>query len=285
MLPTPLRNEIESRLGAEITAETPVSGGDINRAPRITLADGRTVFAKWHAAPPAGMFAAEAFGLELLANAQALHVPQVFFHTASMLVMEWLGRGNRPNRQIAHQLGEKLAAQHRFLGEYYGLEHDNFCGLTPQRNTPTANWVTFFGEHRLGFQMELAAQRGRLPSARTQRLETLIARLGDFLPAQPPASLLHGDLWGGNWLVAENGEPALIDPAVYFGHCETDLAFTELFGGFSVTFYKAYRATYPLEAGYNTRKEIYNLYHLLNHLNLFGESYGRQVDIVLKKFT
>ncbi len=285
MLPSPLRNHIQTHFHTEITASNAVGGGDINQAARIDLSNGQTIFAKWHASPPPGMFAAEAFGLELLAQARALRVPQVYFHTENYLVMTWLGRGAAPTRAVDLRLGEGLAQQHRFSAERYGLPRDNFCGLTPQRNTPTENWVTFFGTHRLGAQMELASRRGHLPTERAKRLERLIARLGDFLPAHPPVSLLHGDLWGGNRLVTAAGEPALIDPAVYFGDREADLAFTELFGGFSVAFYEAYRASWALEAGYHTRKHIYNLYHLLNHLNLFGESYGRQVDAVLKKYT
>jgi fructosamine-3-kinase len=115
-------------------------------------------------------------------------------------------------------------------------------------------------------------------------LELLLDRLGDWLPTHPPASLLHGDLWGGNWLTTALGEPALIDPAVYYGHREADLAFTELFGGFPAAFYVAYRASWPLDSGYEERKDLYNLYHLLNHLNLFGESYGGSVDSILQRY-
>ena len=285
MIPTALRTELTAYFHTGITDITPVYGGDINRAARISLADGQVVFAKWHASPPAGMFPAEAHGLQWLAQANALRVPAVFFFSEKYLVMEWLGRGTSRGVETARQLGEGLAKQHRFTRENYGLPENNYCGLTPQVNTPATDWVTFFAENRLGAQMQLAAKNRRLPVQRARRLETLIARLRDFLPAHPPASLLHGDLWGGNWLVTAAGEPALIDPAVYFGHREADLAFTELFGGFPPAFYEAYRASWALDAGYNERKDIYNLYHLLNHLNLFGESYGSRVDAVLQKYT
>ncbi len=284
MIPIALQTELTAYFHADIGKITPVYGGDINRAARISLADGRVVFAKWHALPPVGMFPAEAHGLQLLAQANALRVPAVFFFGENHLVMEWLGRGETRGADVARRLGEGLAQQHRFTREVYGLPENNYCGLTPQVNTPAADWVAFFGENRLGAQMTLAAQNNRLPVQRANRLEKLIAHLGDFLPAHPPASLLHGDLWGGNWLVTAAGEPALIDPAVYFGHREADLAFTELFGGFPHAFYEAYRASWALDAGYNERKDIYNLYHLLNHLNLFGESYGSRVDAVLKKY-
>jgi fructosamine-3-kinase len=181
-------------------------------------------------------------------------------------------------------LGRGLAAQHRTTAETFGLDHDNFCGSNAQINTPTDDWVTFFGERRLGYQMELVRSRGRLPGRRGDRLENLIAQLGNWLPSHPPASLLHGDLWGGNWLVTAMGEPALIDPAVYYGHREADLAFTELFGGFPAAFYQAYQSAWPLDPGYEERKPLYNLYHLLNHLNLFGESYGGGVDSILQRY-
>ncbi len=284
MIPTGLHSELKTYFGADIAEVTPVYGGDINRAARISLADGQMVFAKWHASPPPGMFPAEAHGLQLLAQANALRVPAVFFFSETYLVMEWLGRGEARSADAAQMLGAGLAEQHRYTRENYGLPENNYCGLTPQLNTPVADWVTFFGENRLGAQMDLAAQKGNLPAGRAKMLEKLIARLGDFLPANPPASLLHGDLWGGNWLVAATGEPALIDPAVYFGDREADLAFTELFGGFPPAFYRAYHASWALDAGYNERKDLYNLYHLLNHLNLFGESYGSQVEAVLKKY-
>jgi fructosamine-3-kinase len=144
--------------------------------------------------------------------------------------------------------------------------------------------VDFFRESRLGYQMELARRSGYLLGGRARLLEKLLARLENWLPVQPPASLLHGDLWGGNWLTTAQGEPALIDPAVYYGHREAELAFTELFGGFPAAFYHAYEEAWPLDAGYVERKALYNLYHLLNHLNLFGEGYGGQVDAILRRY-
>jgi fructosamine-3-kinase len=177
-----------------------------------------------------------------------------------------------------------LAAQHRVLSPSFGLDDDNFIGANPQPNQRSDNWLTFFREQRLGFQMELARRNNLLPAQRARRLETLLNRLGDWLPAQPPASLLHGDLWGGNWLATASGEPALIDPAVYYGHREADLAFTELFGGFPAAFYTAYKAAWPPDPGYKERKDLYNLYHLLNHLNLFGEGYGGSVDSILQQY-
>ncbi len=294
-LPAALANSISQKIGSTLKNTAPVGGGDINQAARAALDDGREVLVKWNSAPIPGMFTAERRGLELLAGAHAaskedrLRIPAVLAHAEpaddcpAFIVMEWLGRGS--NSTIAAEaLGRGLAAQHRSTAENYGLDHDNFCGSNAQLNTPADNWATFFGERRLGYQLELAARRGRLPGKRQQRLEKLINQLDNWLPAQPPASLLHGDLWGGNWLVTDLGEPALIDPAVYYGHREVDLAFTELFGGFPAAFYRAYQSAWPLDPGYEERKSLYNLYHLLNHLNLFGESYGGGVDAILQRY-
>jgi fructosamine-3-kinase len=171
-----------------------------------------------------------------------------------------------------------LAALHRHTAEQHGLDQDNFIGRLPQPNTPGDSWAAFYGQHRIGFQMELARQRGRLPKRREDLLTRLIARLPDLLDdtaIQP--SLLHGDLWGGTYLIDDRGQAVLIDPAVCYGHREMDLAMSELFGGFSGRFYDAYAAAYPPD-GYPERRALYQLYYILAHLNLFGESYGGRVD-------
>lgn len=293
-LPPELMEILQVELGAVVNV-TAVGGGDISSAARIQRQNGPEALVKWHRHAPAGMFTAERRGLELLLAALAalavgtLRVPRVLAQREAaagcpaFIAMEWLGRG-AGSTQAAQMLGQGLAQMHRVTGPYFGLDHDNFIGANPQPNRPGDDWITFFGERRLGFQMELAAQNGRLPRQRAQRLEKLLARLADWLPANPPASLLHGDLWGGNWLTTRSGQPALIDPAVYYGHREAELAFTELFGGFPGPFYAAYNQTWPPDQGYNERKDLYNLYHLLNHLNLFGESYGGSVDAVLRRY-
>lgn len=287
-VPARLRSTLDESIGKIVEVQS-IGGGDISRAAKATLTDGRELLIKWRPGQPADLFAVERRGLERLRAADALRVPQVYTHgtaTGSQpgyIVMEWLGRG-RSNRQAAEQLGHGLAAMHRVTAEQYGLDHHNFIGANPQQNNQSDSWITFFGEQRLGFQMELAGKNGYLPKRRADMLEKLLARLDDWLPADPPASLLHGDLWGGNWLVAASGEPALIDPAVYHGHREAEIAFTELFGGFPEPFYAAYNQSWPLDPGYPERKALYNLYHLLNHLNLFGESYGSSVDSILAQF-
>ncbi len=279
------RNLIQQNLNASVKNILHVSGGDINQAAKVTLGNGQVIFIKWHRNPPPNMFFAEAQGLKLLNSANALRVPKVYFCTDNLLAMEWLGRSVRQPSGAAAKLGVGLAQQHRAIADTFGLKTDNYCGLTPQCNAQSDNWVEFFADRRLTYQMLLAASRNRLPTDRRQKLERLIVKLPEFLPAHPPASLLHGDLWGGNWIISASGEAALIDPAVYFGHREADLAFTELFGGFPPEFYRTYQTAWPLEPGYNERKDIYNLYHLLNHLNLFGGGYGGSVDTVLKRYT
>ncbi len=289
IVPTSLENTIATALGHKIIEAASVSGGDISRAARVRLSDGRQILVKWQSGAAAGLFTAERRGLELLQSAEAVRVPAVLLQREAaaerpaFIALEWLGRGTS-TPSVAAALGQGLARLHRLTASSYGLDHDNFIGANPQPNQAADNWVTFFRDRRLGFQMKLAEQRGYLSSVRAALLEKLLARLGDWLPTQPAASLLHGDLWGGNWLATDTGEPALIDPAVYYGHREAELAFTELFGGFPAAFYAAYNQAWALDGGYAERKDLYNLYHLLNHLNLFGESYGSGVDAILARF-
>ena len=288
-LPDNLAAAIAAEIELELVDSTPVGGGSISNSARGRLADGRTVLVKWNSGALPGLFRTERLGLELLRATETLRVPAVLAQAEAsqddpaFIVLEWLGQGV-PTSGAAEALGRGLAALHRVTAKSYGLDHDNYIGANPQPNRQSGDWVTFFREQRLGFQLELARRNGYLTPARARWLEKLLARLGDWLPQQPPASLLHGDLWGGNWLTTSAGEPALIDPAVYYGHREAELAFTELFGGFPAAFYRAYQGDWSLEAGYDERKEIYNLYHLLNHLNLFGEGYGGRVDAILRRF-
>lgn len=179
------------------------------------------------------------------------------------------------------QFGIALAELHRHTAPTHGLEQDNFIGRLPQPNQPTASWIEFYRDQRIGYQMTIARQRGRLPARRESLLTRLLERLPDLLDDNTMLpSLLHGDLWGGNYLVDEQGQAVLIDPAVYYGHREMDLAMTELFGGFGGRFYEAYHATYPMDSGYAERRALYQLYYILVHLNLFGEHYGGQVDSI-----
>ena len=227
------------------------------------------------------MFAAEAEGLTELDASQAIRVPRHIVHgiagNRAFLVLEWLPLGGHGN---GADLGLRLANLHRTTLPQFGWRRDNTIGSTPQPNSATADWLIFFGEQRLGHQLHLAARNGA-PSHLIAEGKRLIAGLESFFPGyRPIPSLLHGDLWGGNYGYA-HGEPVLFDPTVYFGDREADLAMTELFGGFSADFYAAYREAWPLDPGYATRKTLYNLYHVLNHFNLFGNSYAGQAQIMI----
>lgn len=259
-----------------VAGDMPLRGGSINRAWRVEGADGRRFFVKLNHATRAPMFAAEAEGLEEIRNAGALKAPEpVCWGSAgadAYLVLEYLELGGSGN---AEEMGRNLARLHEHTADRYGWHRDNTIGSSAQVNTPISAWAEFWRERRLGFQLRLAAEQGY--GGQLQDLgERLMADIDLLLPSQPAASLLHGDLWSGNFDFDRSGAPVVFDPAVYYGDRETDLAMTELFGGFSPRFYAAYREAYPLVPGYETRKALYNLYHILNHLNLFGGGYGAQ---------
>lgn len=280
-LPEPLLFSIRSAAGLSLNPGSVqgIAGGSINSCYRISDRDGRDWFLKVNQADCAGMFAAELAGLQELRGALAVHVPEAVAtgscEDGAWLLMEYL-QLEPGTAEAASRLGERLALQHRHVRGRCGWERDNTIGSTPQPNGWCDDWLTFWRRQRLGFQLELAARQGHGAA-----LDQPGARLLEALPRlfrghNPAASLLHGDLWGGNWAMAGNGEPVIFDPAVYYGDRETDLAMTELFGGFPREFYRAYREAWPLDPGYELRKDVYNLYHVLNHLNLFGGGYLAQ---------
>lgn len=294
MIPASLQAPLRAALAAAgdesaIQSSAPIGGGCINQALRVTTAENPYLL-KWHPQAPPGMFSAEARGLQLLARSRAVRVPQVFAAADAgsdhpgYIVLEWLEAA--PRRQAADlaELGEQLAAMHAVSADYYGLDHDNYIGTTPQINTPNTDWIAFYREQRLRFQLDLAVRNGYLPGARRRGLERLLERLADLLAGiERQPALIHGDLWGGN-LLPTGKQTALIDPAVYFADREAELAYTQLFGSFDPRFYAGYRAAWPLPAGYEDRRDLYNLYHLLNHLNIFGESYAGHVDAVIRRY-
>jgi len=289
---TPVRDALRGLGDATaVRSVRTVGGGCINNATRIETAQG-VYFLKWNSDPLPGMFQCEARGLSLLAEVGAVRVPAVLaaaetsVDQPAFILLEWL-EGSRNEDQA--QLGEQLAALHREgcspqNPPAYGLDHDNYIGQTPQINRWETDWPQFFTQNRIRAQMELASRTGHLNSSRRHKLERLVKRLPDLLSGvERRPALIHGDLWGGNVLPGPNGL-AIIDPAVYYADRETEIAFTELFGGFGARFYAAYQSAWPLEPGYPERRNLYNLYHLLNHLNMFGESYSRQVDAVLRRY-
>ncbi|WP_456425679.1 fructosamine kinase family protein [Rhodocaloribacter sp.] len=288
-LPAPLAETLRIRLGAPVRRCVPVGGGCIARACRVETGAGR-FFLKWGEAAVARTFPAEARGLRALRAAESpLHVPEVIAceeataHGPGVLLMEWIDAGEKGPR-FWERFGRGLASLHGHTAERFGFEADNYIGRLPQKNAPMAEWPTFFRARRLEPQAAMARAAGRWPRRWDAPFDALCDRLDALLPRRPEASLLHGDLWSGNFMVTREGGAALIDPAAYFGHAEADLAMTELFGGFDARFYDAYREARPLEPGYAERRDVYNLYHLLNHLNLFGEGYAGSVASVLLRY-
>jgi protein-ribulosamine 3-kinase len=269
-----------------VIARQPVGGGCINNGARLESASGRTFFLKTNAHTPADMFAREAEGLEVLrlASEQAggPRFPEALLYGPDFLLLEDLAPAARQEGYWP-AFGRQLAALHNVTHSQFGFAHDNYIGSTPQPNPWMADGHAFFGEQRLLFQARLAQRRGLLSAADVRRVEKLAQRLPELVPAQP-ASLLHGDLWSGNVMTDSQGRPALIDPAAHYGWAEAELAMTVLFGSFPEPFYRAYEDVRVLELGFRQRFPIYNLYHLLNHLNLFGTGYLGQVLGILQQF-
>lgn len=269
-----------------------LGGGCIADAAVAEFADGSRVFVKRVAGKP-GMFEAEAAGLRALAEAGAIRVPRVLAVSQDALVLEMIDAAPR-KRGFFEDFGRRFAALHRHRGRACGFPQDNFIGATPQPNQPLdgpwesageddgRGWPRFFLERRLRYQVELAARRGGELARLLDRAEARILEL--LGSAIEPPVILHGDLWGGNYIVDDCGEACLIDPAVYYGHREADLAMTRLFGGFDGAFYAAYEASSPLAPGHPERLPIYQLYHVLNHFNLFGGGYYGQSRRLLERY-
>lgn len=275
-----------------MASAVPVSGGDINRAYRLTLTNGEQVFLKLNAGDKLPMFQAEAKGLSAIAETSAIRVPRVLCagtdeRFGAFLLMENITSAGH-GRDFWETFGHRLAAMHKantsslVQGGFFGFGSDNFIGERPQRNTAEESWIAFFRDRRLAPQLRDAA--GYFDAGDRKRATWLLDHLGDYLTEPERPSLLHGDLWSGNFITDDQGEAMLIDPAVYVGHAEADIAMTELFGGFSPRFYDAYREVLPLQPEYASRRELYNLYHLLNHLNMFGASYLGSVRGILRRY-
>lgn len=255
-----------------------VGGGSINRA--FLIADGdRRFFVKTNDPSELAMFEAEALGLKQIHETGTMRVPRPIcwgVGKSSYLVLEWLSLGGAGPWE---QMGERLAAMHQTtIDSGFGWHRSNTIGSTPQHNPWTADWGEFFTHYRLGFQLQLA--KGKLNPDACNHLLAVAPRF--FNGYRPRPALVHGDLWSGNAGFCASG-PVIYDPAVYFGDREVDLAMSELFGGFPTTFYQGYQQAYPLEAGYEQRKTLYNLYHILNHLNLFGGAYASQAERMIQQ--
>ncbi|NJD05384.1 MAG: fructosamine kinase family protein [Methylococcaceae bacterium] len=262
---------------------TPVGGGCITRCYRLE-GDPGNYFVLLNRVDAALMFEAEAAGLRELAGSETVAVPQPVcwgrVGGQACLVLQWLEL-SPPGGAAEQELGRQLAALHAIRRPHFGWHGDNAIGSTFQPNRPEDDWVVFWASQRLGHQLNLAARQGYGGPLQRDG-ERLRSELGGlFRGYRPLPALLHGDLWAGNWAQLANGQPVIFDPACYYGDREADLAMTELFGGFGSGFYAAYRQAFPLDAGYSVRKNLYNLYHILNHLNLFGAGYLHQAQTLL----
>lgn len=292
MLPLALQQVLEPHTGP-VERITPVGGGDIAQAIRLDTGRGRFLL-KLATGSEGASLPAEAAGLEALCDmvgGTGLGVPEVVTvrppdRHPGLLLLPWIEQG-RADHAYWVRFGQALAVLHRKTpagSGGFGFSSDDFIGATPQPNGWLSDWVEFFRQRRLEPQIQLARLRGIWSRGWDGPAEKLLERLGDWLPRSPPTSLVHGDLWSGNHLPGADGTPWLIDPAVYVGHREVDLAMTELFGSFDRVFYEAYESAWPLEPGYPERREIYNLYHLLNHLNLFGAGYAASLERTLRRY-
>lgn len=270
-----------------ILSRQPLGGGDISQVERVVTTGGAFVV-KRHVTAPPGFFHAEAAGLTALRRSgTSLRVPEVLAvgdDTAPLIVLEDLGRG-RSHEHVDEVVGRGLAELHRHHADRFGFDRETFCGLTPQPNAWTDRWVAFYGEQRLRPQVARATHTGQLSSGDAGLLDALIAKLDTLIdePVDGP-SLIHGDLWSGNLHIAADGRPALIDPSVAFAHREAEFGMMTLFGGFGARVYDAYEDAFPLEPGWRERNPLYQLYHLLNHFNLFGGAYRGQVMAVARRF-
>jgi protein-ribulosamine 3-kinase len=291
-LPLTLKLKLEEALahleGVKITIENflPSSGGCINNGGKLSTSKG-IFFVKWNSLRKyPGMFRAESMGLSLLRSTEALDVPEPLYfgeaHEFQFLILSFI-EGSPRTQGYWEDLGSGLAALHKKTSEAFGLDHSNYIGSLQQSNNPRTSWVDFFIHERLEKQLALADAKNYQIKSLRKKFESLYTKLPGILIQESP-SLLHGDLWSGNIMVNDKGEPSIIDPAVYYGNREVDIAMTQLFGRLQKEFYQSYEYYFPMEKGFQERLDIYNLYPLLVHLNLFGGSYLQQINTTLNQF-
>ena len=283
-VPGPVAAYVAAQGWGRIATATPVGGGCINDGARLTTTTGPALFLKFNADAAPDMFQREAEGLEALASVEGgPSVPAPLLIGEEFILLEYLSPA-APAADYWEAFGARLAPLHAATNSRFGFPHDNYIGSTPQTNRWESDGFRFFAEQRLLFQGRLARDRGLMRPPSLQQLERLAERLRELVPEQP-ASLLHGDLWSGNVIPGPGGHACLIDPAAHYGWAEAELAMTALFGRFPPAFYSAYESVRPLAPGYRARFDIYNLYHLLNHLNLFGGSYLGAVEGILARYS
>ena len=280
---------LEPLLGATVNSTYSTGGGSINQTQVLELTNGERVFMKHNSNPPTDFFLAEVKGLRLLAQADnGPRIPKpIALQSGSrptFLIMEYLENSSE-SKNFSDRLARALAELHRISQDHFGLDHDNFIGSTPQKNDLEKDGIVFFRDQRIEFQRQLARKAGLLPAAIDKKIDSLCENLNRYMDTtgEKPA-LMHGDLWSGNYFPDSKGNPCIFDPAVYYGLREADIAMTELFGRLPQRFYDAYHEAFPMNPGYPERKDLYNLYHLLNHLNLFGGSYLSSVQQAVNRY-
>ncbi|MFD0793752.1 fructosamine kinase family protein [Mucilaginibacter litoreus] len=286
MISTAILTYINGVLNDEITSQTPVDGGDINAVYCIETKSAQYLLKLNSAKRFPDMFKYEAEGLEAIMQTATIKVPNVIaqadVNEDSFLLMEWIEAGVK-NAAAIELLGQKLALLHRHQSKHFGFQSNNYIGSLNQSNKQHSSWSNFFIEERLEPLLKLAIENNKLQADDSRKFDVLFLKLSDLFDEEAP-SLIHGDLWSGNYIIDKSGEPWLIDPAVYYGHREMDIAMSALFGGFGNGFYNAYNEAYPLAQGWQKRIDLWNLYPLLVHVNLFGGSYVLQLKQNLAKY-
>jgi protein-ribulosamine 3-kinase len=280
ILSNKIKTTIEKELSSEIIDSQSLSGGCISNAYKIKTDVGKIYFLKHNSSVNNDMFIKEAHGLQELNKAGVIKIPDVICFDEDYILLELIVSGKK-QKNFSDDFGRKFALLHKFSNKFYGYNEDNYIGSNPQVNISEQNekhdWAEFYFNKRILFQLQLAEETGNSTSELRRAISVLENKIDEIIVdnGEKP-SLLHGDLWGGNYLINEKGFACLIDPAVYYGNREADLAMTKLFGGFDSRFYEAYNEVFPLLDGYEYRENIYKLYHVLNHLNLFGGGYYSQ---------
>jgi len=280
-----IKQLVEAKLSVKIKSYVSLSGGCISDSYKITTNDNSNFFLKINPSASNDMFFKEANGLIELEKASAIRIPKVLASDKDYIILEFIASGNK-KKNFFEDFGKNFAKMHKHTSDNFGFYEDNYIGSNPQKNIPTEkekkDWISFYFNNRILFQLHLADNLGNSTDELRKGISKLENKIESIIKTLEKPSLLHGDLWGGNYMVDENGSAVLIDPAVYYGNREADIGMTKLFGGFSSEFYTAYNEEFPLEDGYKYRENIYKLYHVLNHLNLFGGGYYLQALSLIK---
>lgn len=281
-----IKARIEEKLGIKIKSFNSLSGGCISDAFKVTTVDGLNYFLKYNPSISNDMFVKEVNGLKELTKANAIRIPDVLSFDEDYILLKYIPTGNKC-KNFFEEFGRNFAEMHKFTSESFGFYEDNYIGSNQQKNIPNeeekTSWANFFFNKRILYQFQLAETLGNSTPELRKGISNLENKIEEIVgDSKEKPSLLHGDLWAGNYMVDENGNAVLIDPAVYYGHREADLGMTKHFGGFSSEFYRAYNERFPLEDGYDYRENVFKLYHVLNHLNLFGGGYYSQALSLIK---